>query len=160
MHELTVTAANVGDTLTATLSGAITELSSFVAIVDGVPVPADGAPARVIIDLAGVDHINSCGVREWINLLKMLETMKAQVELRRCSVPMVRQMTMIPSARGRAHLASVQLPYFCPSCDDDRIVLAELPRATPIDDGAECPVCHATMEFDDNPVAYQPLLGE
>ncbi len=158
MNDLVVQQTTDDAVVTAVLSGSITEFSSFVSIIDGLPPPQNGARAKVVIDLGGIEHINSCGVREWINFLKTLEKMQVPVELWRCSVPMVRQMTMIPSMRGAAHLGSVLLPYYCSACDDDRVLLIDIPSAEGIHDEAPCPVCNSAMEFDDNVSAYQPLI--
>lgn len=157
MNDLDLTVTTSGDTMTVQLAGAVTEFSSFSPVLDAKP-GANGAPKKVVIDLGGVDHINSSGVREWINFLRTLEKMGAEVELWRCSVPVVRQMTMIPSARVGARLRSVLLPYYCASCDDDRVLLVDIPSARGIEDEAPCPVCSGTMKFDDHVAAYLPLL--
>ena len=133
-----------------TMSGEVTEFASFSAVLER-------DDSAVVIDLGGVTHINSYGVREWIRFLQALELKKVGVELRRCSVPMVRQMTMLPAAAAGARLRSLMLPYYCETCDDERELLVELPIAS-IADEAPCPGCQGTMTFDDAPAAYEPVL--
>lgn len=128
------------------LRGAITEATDFARALEP-------GPRLVTIDLSSVDRVNSFGVREWIRFLKTLVDAGARVVLDRVSVPMVRQMNMIPQVRGGAEVRSVFAPYYCPACDDEqRIPLAAGSRSAP--EHAPCPACSAEMEFDDVPDAY------
>jgi hypothetical protein len=131
------------------LQGSITEAADFKAIVDG-------AKDGVVLDLGGVERINSCGVREWIHLLEALDKKGAHPVLENCAVPMVRQFNMIETATRGAVVKSVMLPYFCPACDDERAVahaVDPLQKAAAPDEAA-CPKCSGAMEFDDSPDAY------
>jgi anti-anti-sigma regulatory factor len=121
--------------------GAITEATDFSAALAA-------CPPRATIDLAAVDRVNSYGVREWIRFLKTLVQAGVDVTLNDVSVPMVRQMNMIPQVRAGAVVAAIQAPYYCPACDDERAVrLDAQTRSAPTT--APCPTCGATMDFDD-----------
>lgn len=153
MRELIVTIGKTDDgRALATLEGDVTEFAKFDAVYGA------AAGGSIVVDAAGVAHINSYGVREWIRFLRFLAEQNVEVELRRCSVPLVRQMTMLPATRFNARLGSLQLPYFCDACDDGKDVLVTLPVAT-VPETAPCPTCGAAMSFDDAVAAYTPLLS-
>lgn len=135
-----------GEEREVVLRGAITETTDFSKALAA-------EPKRVAIDLSEVDRVNSYGVREWIRFLKALVDGGAQVFLDRVSVPMVRQMNMIPQVRGGAEVRSLFAPYYCPACDDEqRLPLTAGSRDAP--EHAPCPACGAEMEFDDVQDAY------
>ena len=152
MRELQVTIGKTdGERPLATLDGDVNEFAKFDAVY------AASAGGRIVVDAHGVAHINSYGVREWIRFLRFLDEQSVEIELRRCSTPLVRQMTMLPATRGKARLGSLHLPYFCESCDDERDVLVQLPLPG-VPESAPCPTCGAAMSFDDAVAAYEPLL--
>lgn len=152
MRELNVTIGKTEDgRALAILDGDVNEYAKFDAVYGA------AAGGRVVVDAAGVAHINSYGVREWIRFVRFLEEQSVEMELRRCALPLVRQMTMLPATRGKARIGSMYLPYFCEACDDERAVLVTLPQAK-IDDAVPCPSCGAAMSFDDAVAAYEPLL--
>lgn len=81
----------------------------------------------VIFDFGGVTAINSCGVRNWVNLLKGFK--QADIAYRRCPPTIVKQLNMVPSFMGRAKVESVFVPYVCHNCDHEQRLLVEV-RAT------------------------------
>lgn len=147
-----VSTSDRGDERLVAVCGAITEAADFSAAL------APG-PRRVVVDLSGVDRVNSFGVREWIRFLKALKDVGVGYALDGVSVPMVRQMNMIPQARGGAEVRAIFAPYYCPACDDERALrLAAGARSAPAH--ASCPTCGAQMEFDDVPEAYFAFLAD
>ncbi len=132
------------------LTGAITEDADLrtLAAMDG--------PGELAFDLAGVDQINSCGVREWILFVRKLADAERTFELVRCSPAIVRQLNTIANFRGSGSVRSVMLPYYCPSCRNEVHHPLELgPGASKeIPEDAPCPKCGGTMEFDDMPATY------
>ncbi len=145
-----VSTSDRGDERLVAVRGAITEATDFSAAL------APG-PRRVVVDLSGVERVNSFGVREWIRFLKGLKDVGVGCALDGVSVPMVRQMNMIPQARGGAEVRAIFAPYYCHACDDERTVrLAAGARSAP--EHAPCPTCAAQMEFDDVPEAYFAFL--
>jgi anti-anti-sigma regulatory factor len=141
-----VTAQDGADGLRVVINGAITEATDF-SLVTNAQAP------RMVIDLAAVERVNSYGVREWINVMRVLAQRNVAVRLEPVSVVMVRQMNMIPQVRGGATVGAVLAPYFCTACDDERsVLLASDLRAAP--ESAPCPTCGAAMELDDVADAY------
>jgi anti-anti-sigma regulatory factor len=137
---------------TIRVSGAITEATDFSAALAG-------GPPRAVVDLSAVDRVNSYGVREWIRFLKTLVQAGVDVTLDGVSVPMVRQMNMIPQVRAGARVAAIDAPYYCPACDDERAVRLDAatrsPPATP-----PCPTCGAAMDFDDVADGYFAFVAD
>jgi ABC-type transporter Mla MlaB component len=134
------------------LSGFITEEADFRPLV---ALPADG-PLR--LDLAGVEQINSCGVREWIHFVRSLREAGRAFEFLRCSPAIVRQLNTISNFRGGGLVRSVLLPYYCASCGtEDRRPLDLPPPGRPlpaIEEAIACAKCQAQSEFDDLPDTY------
>lgn len=140
-----------GDERHVAVRGAITEAADFSAVLTP-------GPRHVVVDLSAVDRVNSFGVREWIRFLKALQGLGVRCALDGVSVAMVRQMNMIPQARGGAEVRGVFAPYYCSACDDERtLLLASGARSAP--ERAPCPMCGAHMEFDDVPEAYFAFLA-
>jgi len=110
----------------------------------------------VLIDLANVERINSCGVRDWIRFAQRLEAAGNNLYLLRCSPVVVAQLNMVRNFCGEKGLVvSFQAPYFCNNCDEER---TETFPAANVAEGtspeAVCPVCKGPMEFDDIPGLY------
>ncbi len=137
------------DATRVVLSGDLNEHAEFAPVV--------GCDARALVfDLEGVRRINSCGVREWIRMMDALRAQGRAITLERCSVAVVNQMNMIVNFRGDARVASVQLPYLCPRCDEEFVVACELGGASvpEVRDAVPCPRCGEAAEFDDLVEAY------
>lgn len=148
-----VTFAVEGGVPTIRVRGAITEATDFSAVLQQV------GPPRAVVDLSAVDRVNSYGVREWIRFLKNLVHTGIDVTLDGVSVPMVRQMNMIPQVRAGARVGAVHAPYYCPACDDERAVrLDAAVRAPPA--APPCPTCGAAMDFDDVQDAYFAFVAD
>lgn len=152
-----VTVTVDGGVRTIRVRGAITEATDFAAALnDG---PASTTNLRTIVDLAAVDRVNSYGVREWIRFLKGLVQTGVDVTLEGVSVPMVRQMNMIPQVRAGARVGAIHAPYYCPDCDDERAVrLDATTRAPPA--APPCPTCNTAMDFDDVQDAYFAFVAD
>lgn len=131
------------------MRGAITEETDFSGVVSA-------AQDRVVLNLAGVLRINSCGVREWIGFLQRLTDKPATVELEQCSPVMVRQLSMIATMRGTASVSSILVPYFCEECDDERTTPLTITEGTmpSLPESTKCPDCGNEMELDDTPESY------
>lgn len=115
------------------------------------------------IDLAGVVHVNSRGVREWLEFVRATAAAGQRLVLQRCSPSFVHQVNMISHFVGHAQVTSILAPYACPDCGALAERLFELMvadvnalLATPL----ACEKCAATMVFDDLPGAYFAFLGE
>ena len=113
-------------------------------------------PGSLTFDLAAVDQINSCGVREWILFVRKLAENERRFDMVRCSPAIVRQLNTIANFRGAGQVRSVMLPYFCPSCkNEDHRPFDLSPGADrTIPEEFPCPKCGGTLEFDDMPSTY------
>ncbi len=68
----------------------------------------------VVLDLAGIKHVNSIGIRDWIPFVQRLEKAHRLV-LRRCSPTFVMACNVVQAMRGKAHVESVCRGYECPN---------------------------------------------
>jgi ABC-type transporter Mla MlaB component len=109
----------------------------------------------VILDLEGIQRINSSGVREWIDFVAGLAKQGREIVLDRCSVAIVHQLNMVSNFTAGAKVRSVFAPYVCDECNSEEAHLMVLEgrgslSAKPVD----CRTCGNPMEFDDLPDAY------
>lgn len=137
-----------------TLQGEITEEADFAGVLSE-------ATGPVVLNLAGINRINSCGVREWITFLQQLSAATAGVALEACSPVMVRQLSMIATMRQDADVTSILVPYFCESCDDERTVRLALQNGVrpELAETTPCPECEGEMDLDDTSESYLAFLG-
>jgi anti-anti-sigma regulatory factor len=137
----------VDGTRVVTISGNVTEHADFRALA------APLASAQHIkIDLAGIELINSPGVRGWIHFMRDLANDDRVIELLRCSPVIVQQLSTIANFRGTGHVCSVMLPYVCVACAHEfcRELNVEDGFSTQdIDTEVPCVTCSANAEFDD-----------
>lgn len=80
----------------------------------------------VIIDLSGVERINSFGVREWISFLRLFEGRGGALVLEGCSLPIVAQMAVVQNFLGPARVRSFYAPYLCRGCKAESVELIEV----------------------------------
>ena len=66
----------------------------------------------IIFNLEKVKNFNSCGIREWIALIKVISRM-GHLVFRRCSVTMIDQINMVPDSLGTGQVESFYAPYYC-----------------------------------------------
>lgn len=116
----------------------------------------DSLHRPVVVNLEGVDFINSLGVRAWVVFLEGLRGRGVAVVLRRVSEAMVDQMNMIMEARCHATIESFYAPYACPACGLETRGLLEVGVYAPAlrrhaPPRLPCPSCRGDMVFDDIP---------
>lgn len=76
-------------------------------------------------DFNGVNLINSCGVREWINLVSKL-AQNASITYRHCPQIMIEQMNMVQGFfPPGVNIQSFYAPYFDPDQDKEVKILIE-----------------------------------
>ena len=66
----------------------------------------------IIFNLEKVKNFNSCGIREWIALIKVISKM-GHLVFRKCSVTMIDQINMVPDSLGSGRVESFYAPYYC-----------------------------------------------
>ncbi len=145
-----------GDRLLVTLEGDIDENAG---LFDLMPV----LTGSVVLDLAGVNRINSAGVREWVNFIRDADPHTDHLALAKCSPAIVMQMNMIANFRGNAEVLSFFAPLVCPACDreqDEMIeaspeIVSGLPDHIP---DFTCADCGTVLELDDIPERYFAFL--
>lgn len=131
------------------LSGEITEEARFDELG-----PIEGA---VVLDLAGIRRINSCGVREWIRFVRQVPP-GTRVAYERCSPAIVTQANMIANFLGDGRVRSFVAPYYCETCDRAVEVLLDVerdfPERRPAAPERRCEACHGPLAFDDVEESY------
>jgi len=125
------------------LAGAIDESSDF-----GQLFAQLGQSTRVVMDLSGVERVNSMGVNRWINAFTKLSS-RAEVEA--CSYVVALQAGCVANFFGEAAVRSTLAPYYCGGCRDTQMVLvtAEEIRAAGGVPAKTCPLCQGKMTFDE-----------
>jgi anti-anti-sigma factor len=138
------------------LTGVIDEDNELTELTDKIP------SGTVVIDLGEVERINSCGVRDWVNWLSKVESKNAEVVLVECSPAIVAQINLVNNFTGQGTVKSFYVPYFCPECDEEKVLLCEAgdmgppPHEPPT---CRCDECDLVMDFDDMPDSYFAFLS-
>ena len=138
------------------LSGVIDEDNELADLIDKIP------PGTAVIDLGEVERINSCGVRDWVNWLGKIEANKTEVVLVECSPAIVAQINLVNNFTGNGVVKSFYVPYFCPECDEEKVLLSEAadmgppPHEPPT---CRCDECDLVMDFDDMPDSYFAFMS-
>ncbi|MEZ4360499.1 MAG: hypothetical protein R3B48_09975 [Kofleriaceae bacterium] len=138
------------------LAGVIDEDNELANLVDRIP------RGTSVIDLGEIERINSCGVRDWVNWLSRLEGQGTRVVLVECSPAIVAQINLVNNFTGNGTVKSFFVPYFCPECDEEKVLLVETaemgppPHEPPM---CRCDECDQVMDFDDMPDSYFAFLS-
>lgn len=107
--------------------------------------------ANITFVLEEVNNFNSCGIREWIYLIRDIENL-GKLKFTHCSVTMIDQINMVPDSLGKGRVESFFAPYYC-QCG------GEVNRLVVVEDNLEqlqakqapefqCEKCHKALEFD------------
>jgi hypothetical protein len=78
-----------------------------------------------------------------------------------CSPAIVAQINLVNNFTGNGVVKSFYVPYFCPECDEEKVLLCETsdmgppPHEPPI---CRCDECDLVMDFDDMPDSYFAFL--
>jgi len=70
------------------------------------------AKAKITFVLEDVATFNSCGIREWIYLVREIGEL-GTLRFTRCSVAMIDQINMVPDSLGKGEVESFFAPYYC-----------------------------------------------
>ncbi len=145
-----------GDVSYVKLGGVIDEDNELAELVDKIPT------GTALIDVGEVERINSCGVRDWVNWLGKLDGQGAKAVLVECSPAIVAQINLVNNFTGNGVVKSFYVPYFCPECDEEKVLLVETsdmgaaPHEPPT---CRCDECDLVMDFDDMPDSYFAFLS-
>src|SRR5258706_12095016 len=145
-----------GDMSYVKLGGVIDEDNELGELVEKIPT------GTAVIDLGEIERINSCGVRDWVNWLSKLQTKGTRSVLVECSPAIVAQINLVNNFTGSGVVKSFYVPYFCPECDEEKVLLVEAsdmgppPHEPPT---CRCDECDLVMDFDDMPDSYFAFLS-
>ena len=145
-----------GDMSYVKLGGVIDEDNELGDLVEKIP------NGTAVIDLGEIERINSCGVRDWVNWLNKLENSGTRSVLVECSPAIVAQINLVNNFTGSGVVKSFYVPYFCPECDEEKVLLVETsdmgpaPHEPPT---CRCDECDLVMDFDDMPDSYFAFLS-
>lgn len=111
----------------------------------------------IVFNFRFVTAINSCGVRNWVNFLKLISDWEIYYE--DCPPLVVRQLNMVPSFMGHAQVLSVFGAYVCDICDSEKLILIPQERfqkgSVSLPESIDCESCKkGEMEFDGHPQQY------
>jgi eukaryotic-like serine/threonine-protein kinase len=142
-------------TMKVRLSGPINEDANFAPLLDELQ-----NRGKIRFNFSGIDRINSCGVREWVNFVRSFPH-SVQLEMEQCTPVVVSQLNMISNFAGEARVLSVQAPFVCDACGHEEDILLRIADGNIPDlESVACPKCHApSMEFDDLEDSYFAFLG-
>jgi anti-anti-sigma regulatory factor len=79
----------------------------------------------LILNLGNIERINSCGVRDWVNWLASIEKKGTKVIIVEASPAIVAQINLVNNFAGNAVIKSFFAPYYCNSCDKEKVLLIE-----------------------------------
>ena len=104
------------------------------------------------IDMAGIQRINSCGVREWT---KAVSNSNLKLEYINCPTVVVEQFNMVPEFLGKiAEVKSFYARYYCEDCDIEKDFLLDVKNCFPDKNNITPPEviceCGSPFEFDDD----------
>lgn len=155
-HKFQASVQHRGDVSYVKLGGVIDEDNELGDLVDKIP------SGTAVIDLGEIERINSCGVRDWVNWLSKLEYHGTRSVLVECSPAIVAQINLVNNFTGSGVVKSFYVPYFCPECDEEKVLLVEAsdmgppPHEPPT---CRCDECDLVMDFDDMPDSYFAFLS-
>jgi anti-anti-sigma regulatory factor len=126
-------------------------------------IPTRVGQKLVVINAADIERINSCGVRDWVNMLGQLEQKGIKYYFIRCSPAIMAQVNLVNNFAGKGQILTFFAPYYCPPCDVDNMLLietAEAQKEVPFRaPSCRCDQCDQLMEFDDIESSYFAFLG-
>lgn len=129
--------------LRVALRGALDESTDMAAAFAGI----DG---DVVIDLIGIERVNSIGIHRWVPAIGALSE-RHRVTLERVPYPLVLGANAVANLFGSAKVASCLGPYFCDTCGESRteVVLTEEVVATGTAPARTCRTCAKPLSFDE-----------
>ncbi len=107
--------------------------------------------AKVVIDVSGVRHVSSIGIREFERFLEKL----ADVTLIEVAPAIATQIVLLPTLAARARIESAQLPFSCDHCGAERTHTVPFVKGAAVAHAPQC-ACGQRMALDGIPEQYLP----
>ena len=106
---------------------------------------------ELVFELGQINNFNSCGIREWVYLMKDMSKL-GRIVFRNCSVTMIDQINMVPESLGNGVIHSFFAPYYC-SCRGEVTKLIETAKHRSELSNKQAPEfscedCGKKLEFD------------
>ena len=105
----------------------------------------------ITLDLEGITNFNSCGVREWVFLIRDLCDI-GSINFTKCSIPMVDQLNMVPESLGKGTVSTFYAPYVCEKHGDVEQLIDVLKEGKPLlahqPPQRNCATCNQPLIFD------------
>jgi anti-anti-sigma regulatory factor len=151
MSSLTIAVTHVDNTVEVVMQGQINEDSNFDSL-KGLN------PQRMILNLKGISHINSCGIREWIEFQK--EHFKAEeVIYQECPQVIVEQMNIVSGfVHSNGIIESFYAPYYSEALDKELKLLLKPADIIGGKAPAKTDEQGGELEFDDIEAQYFNFL--
>ncbi len=83
----------------------------------------NGLQTGTVICFKEITRINSCGVREWVNLLKRHPG--TQLTYTECPIIIVKQLNTVPDFLGTSQVESFFAPYFSEATEKEILLLLQ-----------------------------------
>jgi anti-anti-sigma regulatory factor len=106
--------------------------------------------ARVVIDVSGVRHVSSIGIREFERFLEKLP----DVTLVEVAPAIATQLVLLPTLAARARVESAQLPFACDHCGAERTHTVPFAKGAAT---ANAPTCNCGHKMALDGIAEQYL---
>lgn len=126
-------------------SGVLDEAADLTGLLDAL------GDEEVVLDLRGIERVNSLGLKHWITVMADL-CRKVRVSVEACSPAMAQQANMVSNIFAGAEVRSCTAPYSCGRCDAEFNLLVtgdEVVAAAGDPPEKTCPSCGGPAEFDD-----------
>lgn len=126
------------------MSGAIDENADIKGLFDQLR-------GSVMLNMRGVERVNSMGVHRWVPLINKYAQQNLVV-IDEISYPLVQSANTVANMFGHALVRSCMAPYFCAKCKDNVTLPVSRDEVQAARDDAplkHCVKCRAPMDFDE-----------
>jgi hypothetical protein len=112
----------------------------------------------VLINMKDVKNANSIGLRSWIQLLSDYSS-RHKVTIEALPYGLAVQARLIRNLFGKGTVLTTMAPYFCPSCEKERLVEIAGTQVmnSQLPPPAKCAECSGEMDFDELPQFFDFL---
>lgn len=142
------------ETLDVHLAGRVCEYARFETLLEELP-----NSDKLVLDLAGIERINSLGVRQWIEFIERCRERYDSLRLQRCSVVFVSQVNTVSGFAHSREITSVYAPFVCETCGAEQEVLVDVTRSMLVElPELVCSHDGEAMVFDDLEEVYFGFL--